>query len=69
MRPAAPVPVPTPQESRLVLKKVVVLLVVAFAVYYLLTSPGAAADSVRGAFDAVMEAFNQVRLFFERLVG
>ncbi|MFY0406174.1 hypothetical protein [Solicola sp. PLA-1-18] len=50
-------------------KKIALLIVIAFAVYYLLTSPGSAADSVRGAFDAVIEGFGQLRLFFERLVG
>lgn len=49
------------------LKKVVALLVIAFAVYYLLTAPEGAAEAVRNAFDAVIEAFGQVGRFVDEL--
>ena len=51
------------------LKKVLVLLVAAFVVYYLLTAPAGAADAVNGAFSAVIDAFGQIFIFFERLTG
>lgn len=50
-----------------VLKKVIALLVVGFAVYYLLTAPAGAADSVRNAFSAVLDAFSQVMVFVNKL--
>lgn len=50
-----------------VLKKVIALLVVGFAVYYLLTAPEGAAESVRNAFSAVMDAFSQVMVFVNKL--
>jgi hypothetical protein len=52
-----------------VLKKVAGLLVIGFAVYYLLTAPDAAADAVSGAAGAVMDAFGQVGVFVDELVA
>jgi hypothetical protein len=52
-----------------VLKKVLVLLIAAFVVYYLLTAPAGAADAVSGAFEAIIDAFGQIFVFFERLTG
>lgn len=49
------------------LKKVLVLLVAAFVVYYLLTAPAGAADAVSGAVRAVMDAFGQVFIFVDEL--
>lgn len=49
------------------LKKLLVLLVAAFVVYYLLTAPAGAADAVSGAIEAVMNAFGQVFIFFNEL--
>lgn len=51
------------------LKKAVVILVVGFAVFYLLTEPAAAADAIAGALDAIMEAFSSVSVFVEELVS
>ncbi|MBC7631569.1 hypothetical protein [Aeromicrobium sp.] len=51
------------------LKKVIVLFVVGFAVYYLLTAPSGAATAVSDAAGAVMDAFRQVGVFFNELVG
>jgi len=48
-------------------KQGLVLLVVAFAAFYLLTEPEGAADAIRGAFGAVMEAFEQIVRFISRL--
>lgn len=44
------------------------ILVVAFALYYLLSEPAGAADVVRDAFDAVLEAFGNVGVFLENLL-
>ncbi len=49
------------------LKKLAVLLVAAFVVYYLLTAPQGAADAVSGAISAVMDAFGQLFVFVEEL--
>ncbi|MGZ5372165.1 MAG: hypothetical protein ACXWDA_04725 [Aeromicrobium sp.] len=51
------------------MKKVVVLLVAGFAVYYLLTAPQGAAEAVRNAFNAVLDAFGQIMVFFNELLS
>jgi hypothetical protein len=51
-----------------VLKKAVVLLVIGFAIYYLLTAPAGAADSIRDASTAVIDAFGQIAVFVDELV-
>jgi hypothetical protein len=50
-----------------VAKKGLALVVVAFAAFYLLTQPESAAEAVRGAVGAVMEAFEQIVRFVSRL--
>lgn len=55
--------------NRRVLKKVVVLLVAGFAVYYLLTAPQGAAEAIRNAFNAVLDAFGQIMVFFNELLS
>ncbi|MGH3448594.1 MAG: hypothetical protein ACRDQA_17840 [Nocardioidaceae bacterium] len=50
-------------------KKGVVLLAVAFGVFYLLTQPEGAADAIRGAFGAVKDGADQVVRFFNALAG
>ena len=50
-------------------KDAVVLLVVAFAVFYLVSQPEAAADAVRGALEAVGAAFDAIIRFFRALAG
>lgn len=45
------------------------LLVAGFAVYYLLTAPEGAAESINTAFDAVMEAFGQIMKFVNQLIS
>ncbi len=49
------------------LKKALALLVIGFAVYYLLTAPTQAADAVEGAFNAVIDAFGNVGVFVQEL--
>lgn len=49
------------------LKKVLVLLVAGFAVYYLLTAPEGAAESISTAFGAVIDAFGQIMVFVDKL--
>lgn len=51
------------------LKKVIGLLVIGFAVFYLLTAPAGAADAVSNAAGAVIDAFGQVGVFFDELVS
>lgn len=51
------------------LKKLLVLIVVGFALYYLLSTPAGAADVVRGAFDATLNAFAQIGVFLGELIG
>lgn len=48
-------------------KKILLILVVTFAVFYLITRPEDAADAVRGAFDAVANAFSAIITFFSSL--
>lgn len=48
-------------------KKAIVLIVAGFAIFYLLTAPQGAADSVRGAFGAIIDAFGQLVTFINRL--
>lgn len=51
------------------LKKVIVLLVAGFAVYYLLTAPEGAAEAIRNAFNAVIDAFGQIMVFTNKLLS
>jgi len=50
------------------LKKILLLLVVGFIVYYLLNTPASAADAVSDAFDGIMDAFQQIGVFLNELV-
>ncbi|HEX8487146.1 MAG TPA: hypothetical protein VF642_01270 [Propionibacteriaceae bacterium] len=50
-------------------RKILVLLVVTFAVFYLVTRPEDAAAAVRGAFDALAKAFSSIIVFFTSLTG
>jgi hypothetical protein len=49
------------------MKKLVGVIVIAFAVFFLLTQPQAAADAVRGAGGVVLDAFNAVITFISAL--
>jgi preprotein translocase subunit YajC len=50
-------------------RKVLLFLVVIFAVFYLVTRPQDAAAAVRTAFGAASKAFSSIMLFFTTLVG
>jgi hypothetical protein len=50
-----------------VAKKLLALLVAGFAIFYLLSQPENAAEAVRGAVGAVMEAFSQIVRFITEL--
>ncbi len=52
-----------------VARKAVILLAIAFAVFYLVSQPEGAADAVRGAFDAVIAAFDAIARFFGALAN
>lgn len=48
-------------------KKVLTVLAIAFAAYYLLTDPSAAAGAVSGAGNAVAQGFEAIITFFTEL--
>ena len=50
-----------------VARKAVVFLVIAFAVFYLVSEPESAADAVRGALSAVGDAMDAIIRFFNAL--
>jgi hypothetical protein len=50
-----------------VFKKVLTILAIAFAAYYLLTEPSGAADAVSGALSAVADGFESIITFFTEL--
>lgn len=50
-------------------KKIVLILIVTFAVFYLITRPEDAAGAVRGAFVAVADAGSSIMTFFTSLSG
>ncbi len=52
-----------------VLKKVFLLLLVGFAIYYLLSTPDDAANFVSSSFSGIMDAFQQVGVFFNELIN
>lgn len=49
------------------LKKVLTVLAIAFAAYYLITAPSAAADAVSGAASAIADLFQSIIVFFTEL--
>ena len=49
------------------LKKIITLLIVGFIIYYLLNTPSSAADAVSDAFDGIIDAFEQIGVFFNEL--
>lgn len=50
-------------------KRIVLALVVVFALFYLVTRPEAAADAVQGAFAAVFTGAEAVGRFFSSLAS
>ena len=50
-----------------VVRKAVVVLALAFAVYYLVAQPARTADVVEGTWDLAVDGFNAVIRFFRRL--
>jgi uncharacterized membrane protein len=55
------------EGGKTVLKKALLLLVIAFAVYSLIATPVQAADAVRSAFDGLKAAANALISFFDAL--
>ena len=51
------------------IKKAILLLVVGFLLYFLFTRPGESADFIQSVVDGIVEGFNQVVSFFERLAS
>jgi len=52
-----------------VLKKLLLLFLVGFAVYYLLSTPADAADFVSTSFGGIMDGFQRVGVFVNELVN
>lgn len=50
-------------------KKVLTIILVAFAVYAVYSDPQQAADSVRAVFDALMTGLGSVADFFDQLLS
>ncbi|MBA8795521.1 hypothetical protein FHX74_003157 [Friedmanniella endophytica] len=50
-------------------KRIVLVLVVTFALFYLITQPENAANAVRGAGEAIAGAFNSIMKFFSALAA
>ncbi len=50
-----------------VAKKSITFLVLAFAAFYLLTEPENAANALKGAVDAIADAFGQLMRFLSAL--
>ena len=48
-------------------KKTITILVVGFAAFYLLSQPENAANAIQTAFQAVVDAFQQIIRFFTAL--
>lgn len=48
-------------------KKSITVLVIGFAAFYLFTQPERAADAIQGAFQAVIDGFDQIVKFFTAL--
>ncbi len=55
-------------EGGRVLKKLLTFLVIAFAVFYLLSAPRDAAEAVRSALNGLQDAAESLTTFFENLV-
>lgn len=51
------------------IKRIVLVLVVIFALFYLITRPEDAAAAVRGAFTAIWGAFQSLGRFFTSLAS
>lgn len=50
-------------------KRILLVLLVAFALFYLFAQPESAAVAVRNVFAAVGRAFNSLLIFFTSLAG
>lgn len=50
-------------------KRIIVFLIVAFFLFYLVAQPEAAANAVRGIFNALARVFRSVIVFFQSLAG
>ncbi|HET9780038.1 MAG TPA: hypothetical protein VFP81_12220 [Propionibacteriaceae bacterium] len=48
-------------------KRIIVFLVVGFALFYLISQPQAAADAVRAIFGALARVFRSIIIFFQSL--
>lgn len=50
------------------MKKAIIVILVIFVVYFLLTNPTGSADVVELAFDGIVNAFDQVATFVQNLL-
>ena len=51
------------------IKRIIVILVVAFALFYLIAQPEAAANAVQALFSAIAKVFRSIIIFFQSLTG
>lgn len=51
------------------IKKTLIILIVGFLLYYLFTRPGDSADFIQSVVNGIVEGFNQIVDFFERLAS
>jgi hypothetical protein len=52
-----------------VVRKSIWVLAIGFAAFYLLSQPRDAADAIQTAFEAVIDAFQQILTFFKALAN
>ena len=50
-------------------KRIIIFLIVGFALFYLIAQPKAAADAVQALFSALARVFRSVIVFFQSLSG
>jgi hypothetical protein len=50
-------------------KRLIIFLIVGFALFYLVSNPESAANAVRGIFNALARVFRSVIVFFQSLAG
>lgn len=51
------------------IKRIIVILVVGFALFYLISNPEGAANAVQALFSALAKVFRSIIIFFQNLAG
>ena len=50
-------------------KRIIIFLIVGFALFYLIAQPRAAAEAVEALFGAIAKVFRSIIVFFQSLAG